>query len=83
MLGQAQAVQPGPAGLTEQPVGVGGGKRQLFGQLAVGVEIKQQQKHFLFSKRRIGRSRKAHSRVETNTVRQTHKAEMARNSQSS
>ena len=39
MLGKAKGVQTGPAGLTEKPIGVSGGKRQLFGQLAMGMKI--------------------------------------------
>ena len=47
MLRQAQGVQSGPAGLTEEPIGIGGGEGQLFGQLSVGVKIKSQGKNLL------------------------------------
>ena len=47
VLGEAQGVQPGPVGLVKEPVGIGGGKGQLFGQLSVGVKIKSQGKNLL------------------------------------
>ena len=39
-----KGVQPGPAGLTEEPISVDGGKGKLFGQLPVGVKIQAQEK---------------------------------------
>ena len=44
VLRQAQGVQSGLSGLAEEPVGVGGGKWELFGQLPVGVKIQAQEK---------------------------------------
>ena len=44
VLRQAQGVQSGPSGLAEEPVGVGGGKWELFGQLPMGVKIQAQEK---------------------------------------
>lgn len=70
MLRQTQGVQPGPACFTEKPVGVGGGKGELFGQLPVGVKIKAQGKTFF------------QSRVEHSVARAIQKADSARNSRS-
>ena len=70
MLRQAQGIQPGPAGLAEEPVGVDSGKGKLFGQLPVGVKIKAQGKTFF------------QSRVEHSAARAIHKADSARNSRS-
>ena len=44
VLRQTQGIQAGRSGLTEEPVGVGGGERELFGQLPVGVKIQTQEK---------------------------------------
>ena len=47
MLCQAQGVQAGPSGLAEEPIGVGGGKGELFRQLPVGVKIQAQEENLL------------------------------------
>ena len=47
VFGEAQGIQTGPPGFTEEPVGISGGKGQLFGQLSMGVKIKSQRKNLL------------------------------------
>ena len=72
VLGEAESVQPGTPGLVEEPVGVYGGKGQLFGQLSVSVKIKTQENNLL----------SYDSRVEASKAAVIHKKETARNSRS-